>query len=78
MRWEELNGAEWTITAERTKNRRTHTIPLSSQALTLLPERRKRENVLGEGENGFQGWSRAKANLDLRSGVDDWRLHDLR
>jgi integrase len=39
--------------------------------------------VFGEGEGGFQGWSRAKAALDKRLNqagvkVRPWRLHDIR
>jgi hypothetical protein len=39
--------------------------------------------VFGEGEGGFQGWSKAKAALDRRSAdagvkVRAWRLHDIR
>jgi integrase len=34
--------------------------------------------VFGTGEGGFQGWTRAKASLDARSGVTEWTHHDLR
>jgi integrase len=45
--------------------------------------REGRSLVFGEGEGGFQGWSRAKAALDKRVGVAGtkvrpWRLHDIR
>jgi integrase len=78
MRWGELDGDQWTIPAERTKNRRAHRVPLTPQALALLPPQRARETVFGEGENGFKGWSKSKARLDAQSTVKDWRLHDIR
>ena len=39
-RWEEVNweGAYWTIPGDRTKLRKPHSVPLSSQALALLRE----------------------------------------
>jgi integrase len=73
----------------RTKNKRKHLVPLSSQALALLPDRREgRELVFGRGETGFTGWTLAKAELDRRIAaareaaglkpMAPWVLHDLR
>ena len=78
------------LPAERTKNHRPHIVPLSDQALALLPSRTKgRDLVFGRGDGGFSGWSKAKGELDARiaaarsaARVDKpmpaWRLHDLR
>jgi integrase len=84
MRWAELSRQGWTIPAARTKNSREHIVPLAAAALALLPPER-REFVFGDGprrrgdpHRGFSGWSKGKAGLDARSGVTDWRLHDLR
>jgi integrase len=84
MRWAELGPQGWTIPAARTKNSREHLVPLPAAALALLPPER-REFVFGDGprrrgdpHRGFSGWSKGKAALDARSGVADWRLHDLR
>jgi len=41
MRWEEVNKAEWTIPAERTKSRRQHKVHLCPLALELLAEQRQ-------------------------------------
>jgi hypothetical protein len=30
------------------------------------------------GERGFNDWAVAKAKLDRRAGIAEWRLHDLR
>jgi integrase len=80
LRWSEIDSAAalWTIPAERTKNSRTHTIPLPQFALSLLPPGNGREWVFGIGKRGFQGWSFAKAALDARAQIADWHLHDLR
>ena len=86
MRELDLDNALWTIPKERTKNGLPHDVPLSAPALSILqrsPKRDGRSLVFGEGDGGFQGWSKAKAGLDKRiaaSGmkVRPWRLHDLR
>ena len=50
--WQEfdLDAAEWRIPAERMKMRRTHIVPLSRQALTILKELKK---FSGEGQYIF-------------------------
>ena len=83
MRWSELDldAKVWCLAGERTKNRRPHEVPLSTQALDLLrarPRRSGRDLVFGEGADPFSGFGRAKAALDAASGVSDWTLHDLR
>jgi integrase len=93
MRWSELDLDRllWTIPAARTKNGREHVVPLTSAALALLPDRREgRDFIFGSGprsagspQQGFSGWSKAKAQLDARleaagSAVAAWTLHDFR
>jgi integrase len=39
MRWDEIEGAWWTIPSEKTKNETTHRVPLTALALELLGER---------------------------------------
>ncbi len=83
MTWQELDVEKelWSIPAERSKNRQAHEVPLSNPALTLLQTRQRhdhRDLVFGVGKGPFSGWSKAKARLDTRSGVHNWRLHDLR
>ena len=54
----------------------------SKTALAILkrqPRRQGREFVFGEGDNGFQGWSKAKAALDDRAKINEaWQLRDIR
>jgi integrase len=75
LRWDEIDieRAVIVLLGNRTKNKREHIIPLSPLALSLLPERLG-EYVFG----GFSSYSRGKSQLDVASGVGDWRLHDLR
>lgn len=82
----DVRSASWTLPPLRTKNGRTHEVPLSPQASAIMAERHRiagRNLLFGRGEGGFSGWSKAKADLDKRiaaSGatVAPWRLHDLR
>lgn len=81
--WRELDlkKALWSIPSERTKNGRPHDVPLSSHAVAIfdqIPDRAERDLIFGEGEGPFSGWSKSKERLDRRSGVSNWRLHDLR
>jgi integrase len=89
LRWSEVDfdRALIVLPPERTKNRRTHELPLSLQARTILerqPRRNGREFVFGLGKGGFSGWSDCKARLDgMLKGKGKvkhapWRLHDLR
>ncbi|MBD2746948.1 tyrosine-type recombinase/integrase [Microvirga sp. BT688] len=82
----DLTAKSWTIPKARTKNGLSHTVPLSDIALEILENascRNGRSLIFGEGEGGFQGWSKAKAALDARirnagESVRPWRLHDIR
>jgi integrase len=50
--WKEfdLDAAEWTIPAERTKKRRPHLVPLSTQAVVIL---REQHRLTGSGQYVF-------------------------
>ena len=61
--------------AERTKNSRSHEVPLSSQALAILARQDRRSEFVF---SKFMNWSVAKAKLDAKLGIAPWRLHDLR
>ena len=78
----------WNLPRERTKNKRPHAVPLSDAAIDLLnqaPPHAGRDWLFGSGAvRSFQGWSRAKTNLDhaiwriRRARPSEWRLHDIR
>jgi integrase len=84
-KWEEfdLDRGIWTIPAARTKNGRTHVLPLPRAATDIIkavPRRVGRDYLFGERAVGFTLWSVDKRALDNRlSGtVQPWRIHDLR
>lgn len=82
MEWNEIDfqKSAWTIPAARSKNGKAHIVHLSALAMRIL----KDAPVAGQfvfsttGNTPFQGFSKAKTRLDEKSGVNDWRLHDLR
>jgi integrase len=81
LTWAELSGdfSTWTIPASRAKNGTTHIVPLASPAQDLLREAPRFGELVFPGLRGpFNGWSKAKAALDAKSGATNWRLHDLR
>jgi integrase len=65
---------------ERTKNGRSHAIPMSPMVRAILEARPRQDRALvfGNGAGGFSGWSKAKARLDAAVKIPDWRIHDLR
>jgi integrase len=83
--------ATWNLPSERTKNKRSHTVPLSRQARELIASVHR---VAGAGyvftTNGatpVSGWSKTKHRLDSRmlelaqaenATVQPWIVHDLR
>ena len=85
MRWSELDfdAGVWTLPAERSKNRRAHTIPLLPAAMAIIESvpRTSRGHLFGtRARAGFTIWDHSKRDFDRRLGdaVKPWRLHDLR
>ena len=94
LRWSEidLNAATITLPPTRTKNKRTHDVPLSPQALDILASRPRlrmadgslSDHVFTRSGRGFLGWSGDKADLDARIVIQSrapsqpWVLHDFR
>lgn len=97
MRWSELkeiDGQEpqWEIPGQRTKNGRSHLVPLASEVREIIKARPKiDESDLVFTTNGItpvSGFGRAKIRIDvsiaaLRQGAElmpmaPWTLHDLR
>jgi integrase len=90
-RWPEIDLAAevWGLPPSRIKNKRSHKVPLSPQALAILEGLPR----IGAGDLMFttnsktavSGFSRAKRNLDaaiaaLNGGeeIEPWALHDVR
>jgi len=79
LRWSEVDFERGLIVLppDRTKNKRLHELPLSTQVRAVLDRQpRKNEWVFGRR---WTSWSRHRAILGERlNGMQPWRLHDLR
>ena len=86
MRWVDISNKVWTIPANMTKASRTHHVPLPPMATDLLLHLNK---INGRSEFVFQSptldnhqpvaWlQKAAGRVRDNSGVEDFRLHDLR
>jgi integrase len=90
LRWSEIPDRlrQIELPGQRVKNHRAHIVPLSDEALALLPERSEgREVLFGRSADGFLGWHAPKQALDARIAkargrkakpMEHWTLHDLR
>jgi integrase len=83
LRWDEIDLDERLLhlPAARTKNARAHDVPLSGQALAIiagLPRVVEAEHVFTIRRKLIGNFSHAKGELDEKSGVEGWTLHDLR
>ena len=74
----------WNLLAERTKNGRPHTIPLSTQAWTLIEARPRFADCnfvfSADGKRAVNNWDEVKHRISAKAGItaSSWRLHDLR
>ena len=85
MQWSELDAdaGTWTIPAERTKNKREHTLPMPPAAwhiIASVPHIAGRDYLFGIRSQGFKSWADGKADLDkaLGDAVAPFVLHDIR
>jgi integrase len=84
LKWSEidLSAGTLTISAERSKNHKAHTLTLPPMALDILqsiPRRENRDYVFGRSGQGFQRWGAYTTALRGRLGdIPEWRIHDLR
>jgi integrase len=84
MRRDEITGTDWLIPAARMKgkkgHKRDHLVPLSPAARAIINDL----PALGpycftiNGKRPFNAFASYKEELDKRSGVTGWVLHDLR
>ena len=73
----------WHLSGADTKNKQLHIVPLSKQAVALVERLLKQDGefLIKTGRTGdkpVNGFSKAKAQLDRLSGVQDWKFHDIR
>jgi integrase len=85
LSWSEIDFERLQIElpGSRTKNKRSHLVPLSDQAITILRtilRRLDRDLLFGQGAGGFSGWSKSKERLDARlpTNIASWTVHDIR
>jgi integrase len=85
LEWPEIDTkkAQIELPAERTKNGRPHIVPLSDPAIDILASVHPvagRQKIFGAREGGYSGWSKSKAQLDVRlsASMAAWVLHDIR
>jgi integrase len=82
LKWSEIAGDLFVLPAVRSKNKRSHEVPLCALAIAQLPLRSgERDAVFGKSEAGFSGWGYAKAALERKLNGQipkRWALHDLR
>jgi integrase len=82
MRWDELEGADWTLPAERNKAKVDLVRPLSALALAVLAQMPRGEGPFVFSTTGgarpLSGYSKFKAAFDRACGCSGWRLHDCR
>ena len=82
LTWDEVDFDARTLTlaGSRTKNGRSHIVHLSDPAMAVLRRIPKLSEFIfsRSGVKPFQGFSAAKRELDKLSGIEGWRLHDLR
>jgi integrase len=81
MTWDELKDGDWTLPAARNKTKKELVLPLSEAALALiegLPRILNCPFVFTNGRRPISNFSIFKIDLDKRSGVTGWRIHDLR
>jgi len=70
------------LPSSRTKNKRPHQIQLSDQAMSIIEvlPRVEGQTLLftTNGTTPVSGFSKIKKRLDIVSGVNNWRFHDVR
>jgi integrase len=89
LKWQEIDVARGTVTipGARTKNHRALTLtlpPTAIEIMSFVPHQEGRENVFGNGAEGFTAWSYSLVALNNRVAAAEgkplahWSLHDLR
>lgn len=87
MRWDDIQGSDWTIPAHISKNGSPHVVHLTSgvsELIATVPLKAGPFLFGRDGQAGYGGFSKAKARLDgelalvLVENGPSWTLHDLR
>lgn len=81
MKWNEIDGANWTLPAARHKTKVDLIRPLSRAGQKLLAELPRIDDEFvftTDGKRPISGFSKFKHDFDKACGVAGWTLHDLR
>lgn len=81
LEWSEINDGFLELSGERTKNHRSHRIPLSKTAMHIVETREGNDRFLFPSKvegKVFNGFRRTKAYLDEVLDISHFTLHDLR
>jgi integrase len=83
LKWDYLNGQAQSITLPDwlTKNGREHCFPIGEMAQAIVAEIPRKSDYVFIGrvkDQPYNGWNKHKAEIDRRSGVTNWVLHDIR
>ena len=85
MRWSDITPMDgvWTVPAEQSRTGRPHAVPMSALAAEILMNLPRSNSVYvfparDDPGRPISGHARARQMAIARSGVADWRLHDLR
>lgn len=81
LMWSEIDDDRIVLSADRTKNKREHAVPLGARVLELLHDIEGGATyVFGTptDDKPFNGWSRAQRRIITDTGLDHFTLHDLR
>ena len=76
-----LEQGTWTLPARKSKNGHSHSLPLGPMALDIIrsvPRMASRDALFGQRAGEFTAWGKNKRDLDQRSGVRAWTVHDIR
>jgi integrase len=84
LEWSELDldKALWTLPRGRVKNDSGHEVPLSPTAVAVIQKLRRINGskfvFTTNGKTPVSGYPKAKNAIVEKSGVHEWRIHDLR
>lgn len=87
LEWEWIDTDQITLPSSLTKNKRSHIFPVGLTAQNIIksvpriddsPYLFPASRRMNDRTSVFNGWGKAKNDLDERSGVTGWTLHDLR
>ena len=82
MTWGEIIDGDWQLPGNRTKNRKSHTVPLSRQARAVIEQQPRISGcdfVFSSGSKPVANFSRVKKEIDkIMQPQTAWVVHDLR